>query len=185
MATSTLSLSAPTRVMLPAVRREGGKYIKILDGKNQRVVTVFEILGPSNKTPGPDREAYLLKRSEYLASGVNLVEVDLLRRGPRMPLGEGPGLSAPYLVLVSAAWDFPQAGVWPISLRDPLPAIPIPLTKESPIVELSLQKCFTQAFAMGRPETEIDYSRPPEPPLEEPDASWAVELLKKAQTGRL
>lgn len=173
-----ISSAAPTQVLLPAQRREGGKYLKIVDGKSRRVVTVFEILSPSNKTPGLDREAYLLKRNEYLGTGVNLIELDFLRRGPRLPLGTGSAVSSPYYVLVSAAWDFPRAGVWPIGLRDSLPTIPIPLTQEAPVIALSLQKCFAQAFAKGRLEAEIDYTMPPDPPLEEPDASWARELVK-------
>lgn len=177
-------LAAPTQVLLPAVRREGGKFIKIVDSKSRRVVTVLEILSASNKDAGPDRDAYLLKRSEYLATGVNLIEVDLLRRGQRMPLGKGPPLTTPYLVLVSAAWDFPQAGVWPISLREALPSIPVPLSKEAAVVQLPLQKCFNLAFAKGRWEADFDYTEPPEPPLEEPDATWARGLLASWQTGK-
>src|SRR5205085_10931213 len=84
------AVAAPTTVVLPAARREGNKYLKILDAKSRRLITVVELLSPANKRPGPDRDDYLTKRIDYLTAGVNLVEIDLLRAGERLPIGELP-----------------------------------------------------------------------------------------------
>lgn len=47
-----------------------------------RVVTVIEILSPSNKTSGSQgRQLYLAKQKEILASPTHLMEIDLLRTG--------------------------------------------------------------------------------------------------------
>jgi len=43
--------TGPTTVVLPAMRREGNKYLKILDAKPRRLVTVIELLSPANKRP--------------------------------------------------------------------------------------------------------------------------------------
>jgi Protein of unknown function (DUF4058) len=56
-------------------------YLKIVDAQDRRVITVVEMLSPTNKTPGKDRNAYLAKREEYSAANVNLVEINLLRAG--------------------------------------------------------------------------------------------------------
>src|SRR5436190_66443 len=72
------ALAAPAVSTLPVVRRTGPRYIQIRDGHDRRVVTVIELLSPSNKDSGGDRDAYLAKRNEYLATGTNLVEIDLL-----------------------------------------------------------------------------------------------------------
>jgi hypothetical protein len=170
------ALAAPATARLPVIRRQGRRYLKILDAKQQRVVTVVEILSPSNKG-GEDREASQLKRNEYLGLGINLVEIDLLRSGTRSPLGKPPPPAAPYYVLVSRAVDFPEVGIWPISLRQPLPDIPVPLYPGDVPIGLPLQACFTAAYDAGKYSREIDYSAPPNPPLEEPDATWARELL--------
>jgi hypothetical protein len=170
-------LAAPATIVLPAVRREGSRYLKIIDSRDRRVVTVVEVLSPTNKLKGKDRDAYLAKRNEYLASEINLVEIDLLRSWERMPMGDSPAAPADYLVLVSRASEFPRAGLWSISVRDPLPEIPIPLTPQEPDVSLPLRTCFDRAFEEGRYYTEIDYAKPPIPPLTEPNASWARELL--------
>jgi len=44
-------------------------YIEILDlYRDRRVVTVIEVVSPSNKTAGPGRDAYLAKQQATLAS---------------------------------------------------------------------------------------------------------------------
>ena len=56
---------------------------------------------------------------------VNLVEIDLLPGGPRLPLEDLPACD--YYAMVARPEDHPQAAVWPVRLRDQLPTIPIPL----------------------------------------------------------
>jgi hypothetical protein len=53
----------------------------------QRLVTSIEILSPSNKRPrAPGYDLYLRKRQSLLLGDANLVEIDLLRSGSRMPM---------------------------------------------------------------------------------------------------
>ena len=112
-------------------------FIEIRDSENDFLVTVLELLSPSNKQAGYDRDAYIAKRRHYLLSDVNFVEIDLLCGGPRMPIEE---LSpCDYYVLVKRASDWTRAGVWPIRLRDVLPPNPIPLRAPDPDVRLDLQ----------------------------------------------
>ncbi len=57
-------------------------FIEILDTyRAMKVVTVLEIVRPSNKAAGPGRTAYRAKQRETLASECHFVEIDLLRRG--------------------------------------------------------------------------------------------------------
>src|SRR2546429_331722 len=51
----TVTRAAPATIVLPAVRREGSRFLKIRDVQNKRVVTVLEILSPANKNPNQDR----------------------------------------------------------------------------------------------------------------------------------
>src|SRR5262249_23007813 len=125
--TAAAVISAPKTVVLPVVRHEGNKYIKIVDSRSKHLVTVIELLSPANKRPGLDREAYLTKRIDYLSAGVNVVEIDLLRGGQRLPFeGDAPSI-CDYYALVCRARQMPTAGIWPFSVRDLLPTIPIPL----------------------------------------------------------
>ena len=72
---------------------------------------LIEIASPTNKHPGQDRNEYLRKQAEVLASDASLVELDLLRGGRRLlaaPELEGVLLQlqpAPdYLVTVNRSW---------------------------------------------------------------------------------
>ena len=168
-----LHLAAPVTMMLPGVREKGSPYLKIVDREHRRLVTVVEMLSPANKQPGKDREAYLLKRGEYLANGVNLVELDLLRRGERAPFGDHPPPRADYYVLVCRASEMPQAGVWPLSVRDLLPTVPVPLHPPDADVELALKPCLDRVYDEAAYRRELNYSQPPQVALTEPDATWA------------
>jgi hypothetical protein len=171
-------LNAPATTQLPAVRRKGSRFLKIMEARSDRVVTVVELLSPSNKKSGDDRKAYLAKRNEYLATGTNLVEIDLHRGGRRMPLGEPPPPEADYFALVCRAAEFPKTGIWPISVRDPLPEIAIPLNPEDGCVLLPLQACLDSAYDIGPYDNEVEYDQPPRIPLKADDADWAAKLLQ-------
>lgn len=177
---ATATIADPFTVELAVQPSEGSRYLRIVDAKSRRVVTVVELLSPSNKTSGPDRTAYLTKRNDYLARRLNLVEIDLLRAGQRMPMGAPP--PAQYYVLVARAARMPHAGLWAVSLREPLPPIPVPLDPSVPEVTVDLQRCLSDSYDEGRFAQDIDYVEPPVPVLHEPDATWARELLA-ARTG--
>ena len=83
-------LTAPTQVLLPEEDIEGLSYLNVLDRESREVVTVIELLSPTNKRPGDNRAQYLAKRSAVRHSEAHLVEIDLLRGGPPMPAEERP-----------------------------------------------------------------------------------------------
>jgi hypothetical protein len=176
------TVAAPSVVTLPAVRLEGQRYLRVVDRSNRRIVTVIELLSPSNKEPGPECDNYLAKRNEYFATGTNVVEIDLLRAGQRLPLGDPPPPPSDYLIFVCRAADFPRAGVWPFSVRDPLPPLVVPLNPQDGSVTIALKPCFDRIYDEAPHASEIDYTQHPVPPLRGPDAAWARELLAARQT---
>ena len=84
------------------------------------VVTAIEVLNPSNKVPGPARQGYKSKQRDYLAARVNLVEIDLVRSGRRMPMVD-PWPKSPYYLLVGREDHVPYCRVWPAYFHQPLP----------------------------------------------------------------
>jgi hypothetical protein len=172
-------VTPPTaRVTLPNIVREVGQHaVRIRDAQNRRVVTAIELLSPSNKEPGADRDRYLLKRDEFIANGTHMVEIDLLRSGHRLPVGPVP--DGDYYVYVTDAAYYDQVAVWVFTVRDPLPPFPVPLTSKHLPIPLSLRPCVDRVYEEANYGPQIDYSLPPTPPLRKPDAEWASELLKK------
>lgn len=149
------------------------KFLTIRDRNGNDVVTVVELLSPTNKYAGPDRAQYLVKRREILRSNAHLVEVDLLRGGPRMPPDELP--TCDYCVLVSRVEERPEAGVWPWRLRDPLPLIPVPLRPGDADVRLDLKAGIDSVYDTGYARD--IYLGPPEPRLAPDDAAWAAQFI--------
>lgn len=87
--------------------------------------------------------------------------------------------AAPYFVFVSRANRRPIVEVWPISLRSPLPTVPVPL-RGDPDAPLDLQAIFNSAYDAYGFDLRVDYTRPPEVPLAGEDAQWAEEVLRAA-----
>ena len=157
-----------------AVDQERHSYLSIRDREGEHAITVIELLSPSNKNLGADRVDYLKKRRDFFAAGLHLVEIDLLRGGPRLPFSDVPPCD--YLVAVSRAAERPRVGLWPIGLRERLPKIPIPLRAPDPDAWLDLQEILHRVYDSARYEPLL-YRHSPQPPLSGDDASWAQSIV--------
>lgn len=178
----SVALEAPVVGRVPlSVDVEHHSFLEIRDRGSRQLVTVLELLSPSNKNPGPDRQQYLAKRQQLLASHTHLVELDLLRGGPRLPLDDLPPCD--YCVMVSRYEERPNVGLWPIALRDKLPTIPIPLIAPERAT-LDLQAALHQVYDAAGYEDYM-YASEPTPPLRGDDAEWARRLIAaRVSSGR-
>lgn len=167
-------------------------FVEIRDPtRGHKLVTLIEVVSPSNKRPGPDREAYERKQREVLGSDASLIELDLLRGGRRIladldlaRMIENLEPRPTYAVLVSRAWrrgaGLITCQVFPSLLREPLPCIAVPLKEGEPEVLLDLQDIFDRAYDTGPYRRgAVDYAGPvPGPALGDEDAAWAAELTR-------
>jgi hypothetical protein len=149
-------------------------YVEVRDRDNWQLVTVIELLSPSNKVRGDDREQYLAKRSQLLSSPVHFVEIDLLRGAPRLPLRNMPECS--YYAMVSRVEQRPRAGVWPVRLSERLPVIPVPVRAPDADARLDLQGVLHRVYDAARYQTYI-YLTEPQPRLSPEDAGWARQYI--------
>jgi hypothetical protein len=108
-ATGVAVAPEPVIVSLPMPAQRKQRFLALRDRESLRLVTVIEILSPTNKRSGGDgRRQYLEKRKDLLQSAVNLVEIDLLRGGRRLPVvGRLP--AGDYYVTVARAPRRPRA----------------------------------------------------------------------------
>ena len=167
-------LEAPAEVDLPEQDEERIRFLEIRDRRGRELVAVIELLSPSNKRSGEDRELYLAKRREMLRTPAHLVEIDLLRGWAPMPVRNRPG--GDYSVMVSRAERRPKAGYWAIKLRERLPVIPVPLRLEDGDARIDLQAALNSAYEAAAYERFI-YEVTPDPPLGSEDAAWAAQVL--------
>jgi hypothetical protein len=159
--------------------------------RGHKLITLIEIASPSNKRPGADRRTYLHKQKEVLDSDANLIELDLLRTGDRLLTNlslqnEVARLdpSPDYLVLVNRAWlrvgDALAYQVFAVPVTEPLPCIPVPLRQGQEEVPLDLQFIFNHVYDGGPYwRGAVDYEEPPQPPLADDQAAWAVQRIQQ------
>ncbi len=148
-------------------------FIEIYEaGPELRLVTCIEVLSPSNKRPGTEGwEQYLRNRNALLLGNANLVEIDLLRGGRRMPMVE-PWPASPYYLLVGRQSRVPYCRVYPAYFDRPLPVIPVPLDSPDPDLSLALQPMIEAVYERSRYGQRLDYSKPLDPPLAPEQAAW-------------
>lgn len=135
----------PIKVTLPMPIEQRERYLQIKLVATGEVVTVLEVLSPTNKRPGAGRNAYEEKRREVLSSLTHLVEIDLLRRGEPMAL-TSVSIQSHYRILVSRAEQCPQADLYGFNLRDQIPLFPLPLKPEDPEPMIDLKGLLDQLY---------------------------------------
>lgn len=169
-------------------RRE--PFVEIYVGRraDRRTVTIVELLTLTTKTPGEEgRDLYLRRRQELLTSGVNLVEIDLLRRGrytiavPKELLDRQAG-EHDYCIAIHTFSQPDQFAVYPLALEQRMPVVALPLLPKDDEVALDLQAVFNRCYDAAQYAREIEY-RPDEllslePPLSTLQMSWARQLLR-------
>ena len=158
-------------------------YLQVIDRELHRVVTVVEVLSPANKVKGSvAHKEYDGKRRDVLEARTNLVEIDLLREGT--PLAARPDF--PPHEYMAQVWRFrgdehPRRTVWPMSSREPLKTIPVPVRPEDPDAVLNLQQMLNIAYDRAGYELRVDYSKDPAVPLRPELTKWARDLITEGR----
>lgn len=167
------------RVVLPVPDHVREAYLEIRQTGSNEVVTVLELLSPSNKRPGEGRRQYEQKRLMLFGSLTNLVEIDLLRAGEPMPM-RGDGRGSHYRILVSRARQRPSGDLYAFNVRQPIPDFPLPLLPDDEEPRVELNRILHDLYERAGYDLRIDYRRDPSPPLAGEDAAWADALLRQA-----
>jgi hypothetical protein len=154
--------------------------IEIRTLSDETLVTAIEILSPVNKRAGAEgAEAYDRKRRELLRSEAHLLEIDLLRAGRRPSLAT-PLPPAPYFVFLSRVERRPQIDIWPLTLRDPIPLLPVPLRIPDGDVPIDLGRALHEIYRDARYDLRIDYRQnPPPPELPPEELRWLDQFLRE------
>lgn len=185
-ATGTVALEAPIQssalpiavtLPMPETVRQG--YLEIREIATDTVITVLEVLSPANKRSGQGRTDYLNKRDRILSSRTHLVEIDLLRRWEPMPMF-GPALESHYRIMVSRSEQRPQADLYAFDLPDPIPTFGLPLAQDGGVV-VDLKRLLDEIYEQSGYDLVLDYTRSPDPPLDEASAAWLTQWLQSRE----
>lgn len=173
----------PIIVPRPAAWTE--RWIKITDRDDNSLVTVIVFLSPGNKRTQSQRDAFNRKQEALLDGGANLVEIDLVRHGgwamtvPDIHLSEK--YRYPYRICAVRAYQPELAECYSVPLREPLPAIRVPLRKIDPDVILDLQSLIFRAWDAGD-YCRINYAQAACPKFKPEDEAWIQERFSAWKT---
>ncbi|HUG93672.1 MAG TPA: DUF4058 family protein [Planctomycetaceae bacterium] len=163
-------------------------FIEIRSADGNTLVTVVEVLSPTNKTPGEHgRGLYLEKQQEILDGKVHLVEIDLLRGGEHttaVPLDWALEKTGPfdYHVCIHRFDTYSDYIVHPVRLQSPLPTIDVPLLPGDGSVRLDLQDVFNRTYDTGPYRRCVHYGESEiVPALSDAHARWAADLVLRAR----
>lgn len=164
----------PVTYTLPQPKVHRQRYLAIRERDSKRIVTIIEVLSPTNKSDGFAQ--YLEKRQEVFARPIHLVELDLLRRGRRPPTVETLE-PRDYYAFVCRHEKRPEVQVYGWTLRQRMPPVDIPLKGPSEQVQLDLQSIFNTLYERAGYAYSLNYDLPVEPALSKPDAAWIRQTM--------
>lgn len=178
--TASSTMTATTEPLvghLPLPQEIKERFLEIRLVDTQKVVTVIEVLSPSNKRAGDGRDQYEKKRSDILGSQTNLIEIDLLRAGRPMPMNIAG--TNHYRMIVSRAYERPRADFYLFSVRDLIPSIPIPLLHGDEEPLLDLNHILHDLYELSAYDMFVKYDRPPPPPaFSDEDSAWIEDIIR-------
>ena len=168
----------PVAIRFPAFEMREA-YLEIIDTHNRQLITIIEVLSPTNKLAGSrGRQKYKRKRTRVLQSRTHLVEIDLLRGG-RSFFSEEIRDGCDYTVHVSREIDRPEESqLWRIKLQQRLPTIFIPLSEGDADATLDLNAAWHAIYDKAAFDLVLDYKADPSTPFMPTHAAWADRLLK-------
>ncbi len=155
------------------------EFIEVRQRSDGKLVTLVEVVSPTNKTVPSARQAYLTKRGEAKAQGASLVEIDLVLQGqPTLEYSRDGLPDWDYAVTVTRSTQPDRYEIYSATLQKRLPRFRLPLAADDRDTVLDLQAAFTRCYDQGGFAAKIDYQCEPPLALAADDRQWLHDLLK-------
>jgi hypothetical protein len=166
------------------VREEHGEeYIEVRNRADGKLVTLIEVVSPSNKTTTAGRGAYLEKRREALQQRAGVVEIDLVMQGkPTLSYSRDGLPEYDFAVTVTRSTAPDRYEIYTSTLQKRLPKFKVPLAADDRDALMDLQTAFARAYELGNFAAEIEYKSAPhaDVPLTDAQTAW-LDLTLKTQ----
>src|SRR5437588_12683614 len=158
------------------------EFIEIRQRNDSRLITLVDVVSPTNKTTSAGRAAYLEKRKEAKSGNANLVEIDLVLQGQPMLDYSREGLPEwDYAVTVTRASQPERHEIYTATLQKRLPRFRLPLASDDRDTVLDLHTAFSRCYDQVGFANRINYQRDPTTRLCDEDRRWLDGLLKEAK----
>jgi len=168
----SIPIQTPIEVKIPV--------IEIRDLKSKKLITVIEVLSPANKYGASFRQ-YQEKRKSLFAGKINLLEIDLLRRGKKV-VSHPEVNNCDYLCTLTRKGEN-KTDLWTIDLSSKLPTLPIPLAGDDEDIAIDLQGVLNEIYQKVYYGDSIDYTENvPPPKLSKEKRQWVEKIVSKEIT---
>jgi hypothetical protein len=155
------------------------EYIEIRLRADKQLVSLLDVVSPSNKTTTVGREAYLNTRREAKSAGANLIEIDLVLQGqPTLEYSRDGLPEWDYAVTVTRSAKPEQYEIYTATLQKRLPRFRLPLAADDRETVLDLTTAVARCYDQGGFTSKIDYRLEPAVPLSQANRHWLDELLR-------
>jgi hypothetical protein len=156
------------------------EFVEVRQRNDGRLVTLLDVVSPTNKTLPAARQAYLDKRQEAKGAGASVVEIDLVLQGqPTLEYSRDGLPDWDYAVTVTRSTQPERYEIYTATLQKKLPRFRLPLSADDRDAVLDLQTVFTRCYDQGTFCARIDYGRDPATALIDDDRKWLGDWLKQ------
>jgi len=154
------------------------EFIEVRQRSDNRLVTLVDVVSPTNKLKTEGRAAYLERRRDARMQNASIVEIDLVMQGEPMLDYSRDGLPEwDYAITVTRCAQPERYEIYTSTLQKRLPRFKLPLAADDRDTVVDLQAAFARCYDQSGLGAQVDYQKPPTCVTEEEDRRWLHDLL--------
>lgn len=154
-------------------------FIEIRQRTDGKLVTILDVVSPTNRTSSKGRDEFLGRRLESRRMAASSVEIDLVLQGTSLHDYSREGLPDwDYAVTVVRSSRPEQYEIYTATLQKRLPRFRLPLSSDDRDTVVDLQAAFQRAFDQGDFVTQIAYDKDPTTTLSDTQRRYLDEKLR-------
>jgi Protein of unknown function (DUF4058) len=154
------------------------EFIEIRQRSDNKLVTLVDVVSPSNKLTVQGKNAYLDRRRDARVQHASIVEIDLVLQGQPLLDYSREGLPDwDYAVTVTRAMQPERHEIYTATVQKRLPRFKLPLALDDRDTVVDLQAAFARCYDQGGFSAQLDYQTTPALIKDESDRNWVNDLL--------
>ncbi len=168
------------QVLFTSIIKEEHKepFLEIrLKSSSDKLVTLVELVSPTNRTQAEGRKRYELRRKDARAEGAHLVELELVLQGQTVLDADLTNVAdRQYICCVTRAGRPVKHEIYGTVISKRLPRVRLPLIADERDLVLDVQALVNRVYDRCF-EGNVDYSKDPGVPLSVEDHKWLEQVL--------
>lgn len=160
------------------------QFVEIRERGDGQLVTLIDVVSPTNKTTSVGREAYHATRKLIQTQRSAALEIDLVSHGnPMLDFARDSLPDHDYTFTVTRAMAPGKYEIYTASVQKRLPKFKLPLAVDDRDAMLDLQDVFRRAYDLGGFQKHLDYAQPLPPTVQLSDVNrtWVDLTLKQCK----